>query len=986
MLHHFKRLILGFALIGATSALLLLSDLGSRIKPESTEVKRVMRIALLQHASQTVLDDGREGMIAGLKARGWEEGKNLEIKFFNAQGDMPTAQAIATSMVAGGYDLLLSVSTPSLQAVANANKAGKVNHVFGLVTDPYGAGVGISREDHLQHPAHLAGYGTLQPVKLAFETARQFNPRLAEVGVVWNASETNSLAQLEIARKVCQQLGIELKESPVDNTAGVGEAAAALVARGVQAIWVPGDVTVIVGIDPLIAAANKARIPVFTVIPPNIEKGALFDLGADYRQVGRQTGLLAGDILSGRSPATVTIDNYMPEVLLLNEQVLPKFGENWSLPVGMADRAEIRIDADGKEHRKEKIDAESGLTLLTPEPGRVYKMALAYFAPEESFELCQKGLFDGLKDLGFVEGKNLKVSRSHAQAEMVNIRPMMMNFDSSDVDVIVAFSTPVLQGAIAAVKQHPVVFTFVTDPVAAGAGKSFTDHNANVTGIGSMPPLADTLRLTLKALPNIKKLGTLYNSGEANSVKEITLLREICKQEKLELVEMTCATTSEVIQAAQALVSRQVDAIYVPADNIVYQAFDAVVKTADTANLPLINSDANVDGPIISIGPGYYYSGQSAAEPLARIFLGESPANIPMANVSVIEGRFNRKVAEGLGIKVPEDVIKEIETSGKAPEKKYTAGTTKDKVSQSPNPSGKKWNIAVAIYIESPPFEQAMEGLKKVLGYSELKEGVDYTLKVRNAQGDVSVLNGIVDAIITDRADLVVPLSTPALQATIRKIKDVPIVFGVVADPVVAGAATSYEDHLPNVTGAAVAAPVIKMLDVLEKHFPQYKKLGTVYCPSETNSENNKHQLQLECEKRGLSLKAVAANTSLELSDAALALVISPIDAVLQIPDNLSSSGFSAITRAARQAQKPLLSLNSVTVDMGAAYAMGRDYYQSGEETGKMILQVIGGQDPASIPIRLSPDTYSAASPANAAKLGMTLPKALLGEVKELKP
>ncbi|MCF6314112.1 MAG: ABC transporter substrate-binding protein [Verrucomicrobiales bacterium] len=979
MLHNFQRLILGFALIFATSALLLFSDLGSRIKPEAgVKSGRTMRVALLQHASQTVLDDGREGMIAGLKEQGWIEGENLEIKLFNAQGDMPTAQAIATTMVAGDYDLLMSVSTPSLQAVANANKAGRVNHVFGLVTDPYGAGVGISREDHLRHPAHLAGYATMQPVKLAFETAREMNPKLSEVGVVWNASESNSLAQLEIARKVCADMGIELKESPVDNSAGVGEAAAALVARGVQAIWVPGDVTVIVGIDPLIAAANKARIPVFTVIPPNVEKGVLFDVGADYRQVGHQTGLLAGDILNGRDPKSVKIDNFMPEVLMLNEQVLAKLSKDWLLPAVFAERAQLRIDADGKPHQKAKEPEE--LIAISPEPGRVYKMALAYFAPEESFELCQKGLFDGLEELGFVEGENLKVSRSHAQAEMVNIRPMMVNFDSSDIDVIVAFSTPVLQGAIAAVKQHPVVFTFVTDPIAAGAGKSFTDHHPNVTGIGSMPPLADTLRLTKKALPNIKTLGTLYNSGEANSVKEVSLLREICADMDLKLIEMTAANTSEVIQAAQALVSRRVDAIYVPADNMVYQAFSAVVKTADTARIPLINSDANMDGPIISIGPGYYYSGKSAAEPLARVFLGESPANIAMKNVSVNEGRFNRKVADRLGIKVPAEVIKKIESSGEAPQK------TLKRAEINPNPSGKKWKISLAAYVESPPFEQAIEGIKKVLEDSELKEGVDYTFKMRNAQGDVAVLNGIFDAILTERADLVVPLSTPALQIAIRKIKEVPVVFGVVADPVIAGAGRSYTDHLANVTGVAVAAPVAEMLDRVERYFPQYKRLGTLFCPGEPNSENTKQQLQRECEKRGLVLVVVAANTPLELSDAALALMSRPIDAVLQIPDNLSSSGFSAISRAARQSRKPLISLNSVTVEVGAAYAMGRDYYNSGEETGKVILQVIAGADVEKIPFRLSPKTYSAASLENAEKLGMTLPPALLKEVKDLKP
>jgi ABC-type uncharacterized transport system substrate-binding protein len=167
----FRSLALGLALIAATSALLLFSDLRSRVKPAGTEPPvsstRKMRIAVLQHASIKNLDDGRDGALAGLAEQGWKEGENLEIQRYNAEGDMAVAQTIAKAMVGGRYDLMLTITTTSLQAVANANKETKLPHVFGLVTDPYAAGVGINRDNHLDHPAHLAGYGTMQPVELA---------------------------------------------------------------------------------------------------------------------------------------------------------------------------------------------------------------------------------------------------------------------------------------------------------------------------------------------------------------------------------------------------------------------------------------------------------------------------------------------------------------------------------------------------------------------------------------------------------------------------------------------------------------------------------------------------------------------------------------------------------------------------------------------------------------------------------------------------
>jgi putative ABC transport system substrate-binding protein len=185
MVHSLRRLLLGIFLIMAAAAVLLLSDLGSRVKTAAMPKSgRTMRVALLQHASQTILDQGREGMITGLKEQGWEQGRNLELKIYNAEGDNAVSQTIAKEMAGGGYDLLMTISTVSLQAVANANKAGGTPHVFALVSDPSVAGVGVSMTKPLEHPAHLAGFGTMQPILQAYKIAREMNPALKKVGVV----------------------------------------------------------------------------------------------------------------------------------------------------------------------------------------------------------------------------------------------------------------------------------------------------------------------------------------------------------------------------------------------------------------------------------------------------------------------------------------------------------------------------------------------------------------------------------------------------------------------------------------------------------------------------------------------------------------------------------------------------------------------------------------------------------------------------------
>ncbi|HVU23877.1 MAG TPA: ABC transporter substrate-binding protein [Opitutus sp.] len=996
-----RRLSLGLLLIAGASALLLFSDLGSRknamkaraaaASPATSDrastaapavPARTMRVAILQHASQMVLDQGRAGVMEGLADRGWAPGRNLDIKLYNAEGDMPVAQAIAKEMANGGYDLLLTISTPSLQAVANANRVTKVPHVFGLVTDPYGAGVGISRDNHLDHPAWLAGYGTMQPVAQAFKTARAMNPALATVGVVWNAAESNSEAQVKLARKVCADLGITLLESTVDNSAGVAEAANALVARGVDTIWMGGDVTVMNAVDAVIAAAKKGGIPTFTVIPPNAKRGALFDLGADYGAVGRLEGQLAGEILSGRSPASVAVDNIMPELLAVNQQALAGLRGTWTIPADLLARAQLVIDAEGVVHEKAAA-APTAPPMPSPSAapravaGRTYRIAFAYFAPDASLDSCQRGLLDGMKELGYVEGQNLVVERSHAQGEMMNISQMIQNLDHTDADVLVPFSTPVLQGALAMAKLKPIVFTYITDPIAAGAGTTLEDHRPNVTGVGSLPPIEDTIKIIRRALPQVKTIGTIYNSGEANSRKILSLLRESVQRHDLQLVELTAANSNEVVQDAQALVTRHVDAIYVPGDNTAYLAFDGIIKVADSAGIPVINDDPDYfdRGPLLTCGPGFYYSGKAAAPLLARVLSGEDPAKIPMQNVSVNVTKFSRAVAAKLGLQVPDDLIREIESPAAAAMPAAPAPVAKN-----PNPSGRKWKIAVVSYSETPPAEETLAGMNEAWQHSALVAGRDYEIKLRSAQGDMSALGGLFDAAVTDGADIIVPLSTPATQTAVQRIKDRPIVFSLVANPMAAGAGKSYTDHRPNVTGIAVMAPFEEALDLVQKYFPAYKRLGTLYCPAEANSVDLQHSLEAACQRRGLVLESVAANTASEFPDAALALVSRRIDAILQISDNLSSASFTALTRAARQAQKPLISLNSTTIPLGAAVSFGRDYYNAGEATTALLERVIAGEDPAKIPFTLPPKVLRNASPENAAAVGMTLPPALLRE------
>lgn len=287
------------------------------------------------------------------------------------------------------------------------------------------------------------------------------------------------------------------------------------------------------------------------------------------------------------------------------------------------------------------------------------KVGLLYFAPEAGAELCMKGIFDGLAQEGFTKDGNLAVISSHAQGEISNIPMLVQNFVTQNVDLIITLTTPCLTAACSVARNTRVVFTYCYDPVAAGAGKSFSDHLPNVTGVGSFPPVEATVDLVQKLVPNVKSVGTVYNSSEANSVKVISVARDIFKKRGIALQEVTATNTNEVFQSAQVACHRNVQAMWVTGDNTALQSFDAIVKNTTEARLPLFINDPEFTdrGALACVGLGWYPAGKAGGALTARLLRGEDPANIPFQEVAEQKIVLNHQAAAKLGIAFPADVV-----------------------------------------------------------------------------------------------------------------------------------------------------------------------------------------------------------------------------------------------------------------------------------------------------------------------------------------
>jgi putative tryptophan/tyrosine transport system substrate-binding protein len=659
LLYAIKRLALGVLLIAAASATLLLADREHRAGAARGGTRKAQRVAILQHANTAVLDEGIRGTIDGLASRGFHDGDTLTIERFNAQGDMPTGVAIARQVTAGGYDLVITSSTPAMQAVANNNRDGKVKHLFTLVADPFASGVGLDRAHPLQHPPYMVGQGSFPPVETAFALAKRMLPGLQRIGTAWNPSETNSLIFVERGRKVAQGMGLTLLEANADNTSAVGDAINSLIARDAQAIWVGGDNTVIAGIDSVIAIARRSGLPVFTILPGKPDRGTLFDAGPDFYQVGRQGGLLAADILKGADIAKIPVRDVLdlvPAFLSVNTTVLKGLKEPWTMPADALASASVVVDETGVHKKAAPVDTAKPSTDRRP-LSKTWRVSLIQLNRVAEVEEGEHGVLDGLKEAGLVEGRDFTHIIRNAQGDMATVSGLIAAA-SADSDLLITFSTPTLQAALQRVKRLPIVFNYLSNPFVAGAGTTDKEHAPNVTGIYLLAAFDEVIPMIRAYLPKGRVLGTVYVPAEVNMVYQKELLEKEARAGGFEVMAVAANSTTEVGDATLALVTAHVDAICQIPGNLTVAGFPNIAQVAKRAKVPIFAfQSSQAPSAVLTLSRDYYESGRQAAALAARVMRGESPATIPFGRVSSTHIIVNQAAARAAGLTTPQSVV-----------------------------------------------------------------------------------------------------------------------------------------------------------------------------------------------------------------------------------------------------------------------------------------------------------------------------------------
>ncbi len=285
------------------------------------------------------------------------------------------------------------------------------------------------------------------------------------------------------------------------------------------------------------------------------------------------------------------------------------------------------------------------------------QIGISQFVEHPALDAAREGFIEGLAEEGFTE-EEVEFIEQNAQADFATAQSIAQKFRTQGLDMILAIATPNAQASANIIKDIPVMFTAVTDPVAAGIVDSMETPGANITGTTDMNPVGEQLELIKEFIPDVSDVGILYNPGEVNSVVQVDIAKTKAEEMGIELHEATVSNSSEVSLAASSLVD-DVDAVYVPTDNIIVSALPSVLNITNSNNVPVFASENGQveQGAIATLGIDYKLLGIQTGKMAARVLNGEETASMSVESSDQLKLYLNKTAAEDIGLEIPQSVL-----------------------------------------------------------------------------------------------------------------------------------------------------------------------------------------------------------------------------------------------------------------------------------------------------------------------------------------
>ncbi|NCD42436.1 MAG: hypothetical protein EOL88_10125, partial [Bacteroidia bacterium] len=830
---------------------------------------------------------------------------------------------------------IVPTSTPGVTSACAAVKNTPV--AFTYTYDPIAAGAGTSSTDHLPN---ISGVGSFPPVKKTFELIKTLFPEAKTIGTIYNSSEANSRKVISVAEEILQSMNLTLRKTTVVNSNEVIQAIQVLVSQKIDVLWITGDNTAMQGFDAIAGTAAKANIPVIINDVDLIGQGALAAVGIGWYATGYHSAQLIARVMNGEDPSGIPIENFVTEQIVFNPELVKKYAITLPDSLTVEDKKPYKI------------------------PEKKYVLALAHYVDSPNSEAVEKGILQGLADMGLTANHDYTLKILNAQGDVSTLNSIAESLKSETYDLIFTSSSPTIQVISKKITDTPVVFSAVGDPVAAGIAESREMHRDNITGISTMSDFEGMLAMVKDLLPEAKTLGTVYIPGEVNSVSYVKHFEAACISAGMTLIKAPASNATEIMDAANSLISKGVDGVCQISDNLTASSFASIITVTEKAGIPIFSFiSSQVDqGSVAAVARDFQQAGYDAAMKAGKILSGTNPKSIPWDYVSKTIIRVNPKNAKKYGISVPQ---------------KYRDSSHKENETVEPH------KIAFLHFMSSRDCSDTEEGFREGLALAGWEEKKDFVLEIYNAQSEIAMLPSITAAIAMHNFDLIVSNVAPPAQALAQQITNVPQIFTIVADPVGSGLGKSYTDHLPHVTGIDGLADTDAGVALVLECLPKTKTIGTLLYPGETGPVKTLKALQASCKNHGIALEIVTVNTQAEVADAINTLCRKEIDAILQIPDNVSIAAFSYIVKTAKKMKKPLFCFISEQVRMGAIAGATGDYSEQGKEAAALAIKILNGQNPAEIPFQSLKAPHIVINCKAAREFGVMLPATLLHSADE---
>lgn len=270
-----------------------------------TTKTKTPHVGILTLMHQPALDQIHKGVIKGLADEGYHEGKNVKFDYQNAQGDQSNLKTMASKLVNEDNDVLVGITTPASQALANATT--KIPIVLGAVTDPHGAGL---VKNNKKPGGNITGVSDQAPLARDLKLIKEFMPHMKTLGIIYTSSDSSATTEHRLFVALCKKEHVNVKSYSISNSNDLNQVSQEAVSQ-CDAIFVPTDNTIAGAMSTLVANADAAKKPVFPAVDTMVKDGGVATYSINQYKLGIEGGKLAGQILKGKKKTATTPVKYI---------------------------------------------------------------------------------------------------------------------------------------------------------------------------------------------------------------------------------------------------------------------------------------------------------------------------------------------------------------------------------------------------------------------------------------------------------------------------------------------------------------------------------------------------------------------------------------------------------------------------------------------------------------------------------------------------